>query len=71
MNVINFIKKWWHAILFIAALLICLTLCLGGIGWTDYAKTPFWWNFWIWAAVLGGIGFIGLIFWFSSTNNKW
>lgn len=71
MNVINFIKKWWHAILFITALLICCALFVGGIGWGDYAKTPFWWTFWPISSVLGAIGFIGLIYWFASSNNKW
>jgi hypothetical protein len=66
-----FSENNWKACLFVLALLICATVAVLGWHWTDTAKTPFWWTFWIVAALLAIPGFIGLIIWFSKTSEKW
>lgn len=66
----TFIKKHWRAILFVLYLVACLTLVIGSLGWTDYAKTPFWWTFWDIAVWPGLLGFIGGIWWFSKQKDK-
>jgi len=64
-NVINFVKTYWKDLLYVTYLLVCLTLCIGGIGWTDYAETKFWQVAWVVLAIAGGAGFIGGIYWKS------
>ncbi len=65
----KFIKEHWKGILFVLYLLSCLTLLIGGLGWTDYAKTPFWWKFWEIIPWVGGLGFVGGLWWFSRQKN--
>lgn len=67
----KFIKKYWHAILFVLCLLACLVLGFGGLIWTDLAKHAFWWNSWVVISILGFVGFIALIFWFGSSRKQW
>jgi phosphoglycerol transferase MdoB-like AlkP superfamily enzyme len=67
----TWIQKYWRACLFIAALLATLIIAIFGWHWTDLAKKPFWWTFWVIAAVLAVPGFVGLISWFNNTRNKW
>jgi hypothetical protein len=71
MKILNFIKTYWHAILFVLALLACLVLCIGGIGWTDYANSKFWQVAWVVLAFIGGIGFAGLIYWLINSKKQW
>lgn len=66
----NYIKKHWRGILFTLYLVIMLfVLCIGGLILQDYAKTPFWWNFWTYSPIVGVIGFVGGIYWFSKQKN--
>ena len=69
------IKSWiesnWKACLFVAALLITLTVSVMGWHWTDTAKKPFWWTFWVVAAVVSIPGFVGLIMWFNNSRKNW
>lgn len=70
MKVINFIKTYWRAILFVLYLVICVfVLCIGGLILQDYAKTPFWWNFWTYSPIAGVIGFLVGIIWFNKQKN--
>ena len=57
-------------IAFVAFEVICLVLCIGGIGWTDYADSKFWQVAWIILAVLGGASFIGGIYWKSQQKES-
>jgi hypothetical protein len=57
-------------IAFVAFEVICLVLVIGGIGWTDYAETKFWQAAWIVLAILGGLGFIGGIYWKSQQKES-
>jgi VIT1/CCC1 family predicted Fe2+/Mn2+ transporter len=61
-------SKTTKAILFVFALVACLILAIFGWQWTDLANKPFWWNFWVVAAIAGGVGFLGLIMWYVTTK---
>lgn len=67
----SWFERHWRAVCFIVGLLGCLALVIGGIGWTDYAETPFWQVAWIVFAALGAIGFIGGIYWYFTSKKKW
>lgn len=70
MKVLEFVKKHWRGILFVTYLFICaFVLGIGGLILQDYAKTPFWWNFWTVSPIAGVIGFIGGVWWFSKQKN--
>jgi NADH:ubiquinone oxidoreductase subunit 3 (subunit A) len=69
MKVLNFIKRFWRAILFVLFEVSMLVLTIGGVGWTDYAETKFWQIGWVVLAVLGVIGFVGGIKWLSDKKN--
>lgn len=69
MKVLNFIKRFWRAILFVLFEVSMLVLAIGGIGWTDYAETKFWQIGWVVLAVLGVIGFVGGISWLNNKKN--
>lgn len=58
------------SILFIVFEILMLVLAIGGFGWSDYAKTKFWWTTWDILGVLGIIGFIGGIWWYASTKQQ-
>ena len=68
-KVFKYIKEHWRAICFVVGLVGCLTLTIGGIGWTDYAESKFWQVAWNVLAGLGVVGFIGGIYWFSNKKN--
>lgn len=61
-------KKTVKSIAFVVGLVACLILAIFGWHWTDLANKPFWWNFWVAAAVLGAIGFIGGVMWYVTTK---
>lgn len=65
----KFITKHWRGILLVLYLVSCLTLTIGSLGWTDYAKTQFWWTFWDVSFWIGLVGFVGGIWWFSKQKN--
>jgi len=48
-----------------------MVVAVKGWHWTDTANKPFWWTFWVVAAIVAFIGFIGLIIWFSKSRKKW
>jgi hypothetical protein len=56
-------------ILFVVYLLACLTLAIGGLGWSDYAETSFWAHAW---NVLSGVGVVGVIggVWWKSKQRE-
>lgn len=51
--------------LFVAGLVACLTLAIGGTGWSDYADSKFWQVAWNVLAGIGIAGFIGGVWWKS------
>lgn len=61
-------SKTTKAIAFVLALVVCLILAIFGWVWTDVANKPFWWNFWVVAAIVGAIGFVALIMWYVTTR---
>jgi NADH:ubiquinone oxidoreductase subunit 3 (subunit A) len=69
MKIINFVKKYWRAILFVLFEISMLVLAIGGIGWTDYAETKFWQVAWIVLAILGVIAFIAGMKWLDNQRN--
>lgn len=72
MKILEFVKTYWRAILFVLYLVVCLTLLIGGIGWTDYAETKFWQAAWIVLSILGFFGFVSGVWWLSKQKNlKW
>lgn len=66
----NWIEKYWKACLFTLALLVAAVVAVMGWHWTETARTPFWWTFWIVAAILAIPSFVGLIIWFSRSMKK-
>jgi hypothetical protein len=69
-KIIKYIKEHWRAVAFVTGLLGCLTLLIGGIGWTDYAESKFWQAAWVISAGLGLVGFIGGIYWLVNNWKK-
>ena len=51
-------------------MLVFLIVAIMGWHWTDVARTPFWWNFWVVAAIVSAIGFIGGIYWYFNTKQQ-
>lgn len=67
----NWLKKYWKATLFVTLLIALLVIAVLGWHWTETATKPFWWTFWIVAALVALVAFIGLIKWFGSSKKKW
>lgn len=67
----TWVDKVWRPALFIAAALITLVVAVMGWHWTETARTPFWWTFWVVAALLCIPGFISLMAWFNKARKKW
>ena len=59
-------KRTKDILLGIAALLL-VVISVMGWHWTDTANTPFWWNFWIVAAI---VSLIGCLLGWLYLNNK-
>jgi len=64
-------SKTIKSVLFVLLVLGLVTLAVMGWHWTDLAKTPFWWTFWVVAAIAAIPAFILVIAWFSKSRNKW
>lgn len=63
--------KNWKPILFVTLLIgLCITSVMAW-HWEETAKNPFWYNLWPYLGVASIIGFIGLIYWFGKSENKW
>lgn len=58
------------SILFAVLLVSLVVLAIMGWHWTDIANTPFWWTFWVVAAVAAIPAFLFLVFWYSNKRNK-
>lgn len=67
----SWIERKWRACLLLLALLVTLVIAVMGWHWTETARTPFWWTFWVIAAVLAIPGFLGLIIWINKARKKW
>lgn len=67
---ISWIKKYWHACIIVVALAILAVVSVMGWHWTETARTPFWWTFWVVAAIIAVPGFIGLILWAGKSKSK-
>lgn len=59
-----------QSVLFSASLIICVVFSVMGFVFTDYAKTPFWWNGWEVIAITSIISFVGLIVWATRSKHK-
>lgn len=49
---------------------ILVVVAVMGWHWTDVAETKFWWNFWVVAAIVSGIGFISIVIYLFNSQNK-
>lgn len=58
------------SVLFVLLLVSLVILAVMGWHWTDLAKTPFWWTFWVVAAIAAVPAFIFIIYWFGNSKNK-
>jgi hypothetical protein len=67
----SWIERIWRGCLFVAAAIVLLTVAVMGWHWTDTANKPFWWTFWVIAAVLAIPGLIGLLLWFDKSRKNW
>lgn len=67
----SWIERYWRACLFGAAAIVLATVAVMGWHWTDTANKPFWWTFWVVAALLAIPGFIGLLAWFNKSRKNW
>lgn len=49
----------------LAGVIVGLVIAVMGWHWTETAKKPFWWNFWIVAAIVCDLAWVGfwLYFW--------
>ena len=64
-------KENWKDLLKVIAAFAIVILAVMGFVWEDYAKTPFWSNFWFIAAVSAiGIWVIGWVILRGRENNK-
>ena len=71
-NTWNWIKKYKKDLLLTAAAILTLTIAVLGWHWTETADTPFWWNFWVIAAVACDLLFIvtWAILWSNDKKKK-
>ena len=51
-NVKAFAVRYWKGCLLVLAMFVCATVAVLGWHWTDTANKPFWWTFWVVAALL-------------------
>lgn len=58
------------SILFVLLLLSLVTLAVMGWHWTDLANTPFWWTFWVVAAIAAIPAFIFIAYLYGKSKNK-
>lgn len=63
--------KHWKAILFIVLLIALVVVAVLGWHWEETADKKFWYTMWPYFATAAAIGFVGLIYWFGKTRNKW
>lgn len=63
--------KHWKAVIYVIVMLAFLMTSVMGWVWTDYAKTPFWWTFWVVAALVSLVAFVAGIFWLGKSDRKW
>ncbi len=54
------------SILIVLLLASVLALAIMGWHWTDIANTPFWWTFWVVAAIAAIPTFIFLVYYFGT-----
>lgn len=64
-------SKKLKAIAYTIVMLAFLTVAVLGTWFSDIAKTPFWWNFWIVADVISVGMFIYGVHWLSKNKKKW
>lgn len=55
----SFIKKYKKDLLIAVAILIALFTAVLGADWSENADKPFWWRFWIVAAIVAFVACIG------------
>lgn len=58
------------SILFFLLLASLVTLAVMGWHWTEVANSPFWWTFWVVAALAAIPAFIFLVYWYGKRKNK-
>lgn len=63
-------SKTLKSVLIVVLAISLMIVAVMGWHWTDLAKTPFWWTFWVVAAIASLIGFVLLIKWYGSSNNQ-
>lgn len=59
--------KTWALVL---GFLICVILAVMGWHWTEVANKPFWWKFWVGAAIVGLAGVAGIVWYVASIDKK-
>lgn len=64
-------NKTTKSILFVLMLVSLVILAIMGWHWTDLAKTPFWWTFWVVAAIAAIPAFILVLKWFDKSRKQW
>jgi hypothetical protein len=47
----SWVKKYKQDLLIVSAAILTVVVGVMGWHWTDVANTPFWWNFWLVAAI--------------------
>lgn len=56
--------------LFVLLLVSLVTLAIMGWHWTDLANTPFWWTFWVVAAIAAIPAFVLIAYLYGKSRNK-
>jgi hypothetical protein len=67
-------KSWWQKyrkdVLILLAVITTLIVGVMGWHWTDTAETPFWWNFWVIAAIAADLLWVGAWVYFWNKDKK-
>lgn len=58
------------SVLFVLLLVSLVTLAIMGWHWTDLANTPFWWTFWVVAAIAAIPAFVFIVYLYGKSRNK-
>ncbi len=70
-NMSNNKKNHWKAYIFLAVAVIFLVISVMAWHWEETAEKATWYNFWPYAGIVSIFGFVGMIYWFGKSRNKW
>lgn len=66
----NTFKKYSKSWLILFTVLFAGVVTVMGTHWSDTAKTPFWWTFWIVASIVCGVGLVAAWIFMKAKDKK-